>query len=84
MYGTLQNANNKGADQTTQMGTLLCDCVVRKIPEDRFSRVEAHILLVLDNTVYILLYNTDKAFTHVSLPYQLSTLNLYQPDIHVK
>ena len=29
-YCTLQNPNNKGADQTAQMRRLVCTCVVRK------------------------------------------------------
>ena len=36
-----KKANNKGADQTARMRRLVCACVVRKLPKDRFSRVEA-------------------------------------------
>ena len=43
-YDTLQRVDNKGADQTARMRRLVCACVVLKLaPEDRFSRVEAHI-----------------------------------------
>ena len=42
-YDTFHNANNKGADQTAWMRRLVCTCVVRQ-PEDRFSRVKAHIV----------------------------------------
>ena len=41
-YGTFQY--NKGADQAARMCRLVCTCVVRKPPEDRVSRVAAHIL----------------------------------------
>ena len=44
MYDTFQKANNKGADQSAQMRRLVCACVVHKPPEDRFSRVVAHIV----------------------------------------
>ena len=43
-YGTLQNANNKGADQTAQAGlSLRCS----QTPEDRFSRIKAHLSMCL-------------------------------------
>ena len=42
-YGTFQTANNKGTDQTALMRRLVCACVVRKYPEDRFSRIEAQM-----------------------------------------
>ena len=35
-YDTLQNANNKGADQTARMRRLVCACVVRKPPKTGF------------------------------------------------
>ena len=36
--------NNKGADQTAQMGRLVCAFVVRKPPKNAF--LKAHIMLV--------------------------------------
>ena len=36
--------NNKGADQSAQMRRLVCACVCSQTPEDRFSRVDAHLL----------------------------------------
>ena len=36
-------SDNKGADQTARMRRLVCACVVRQLPEDRFSRGEAHM-----------------------------------------
>ena len=41
--GSFQKANNKSADQTARMRRLVCACVVRKPPEDRFSCVEAQL-----------------------------------------
>ena len=41
-YDTFQKANNKGTDQSARMGRLVCACVVPK-PEDRVSRIQAHI-----------------------------------------
>ena len=35
-YGTFQNANNKGADQTARMRRLVCACVGRKPPKTGF------------------------------------------------
>ena len=43
-YDTFQKANNKGAYQTAQMRRLVCTFVVRKPPEDSFSRIEVHRL----------------------------------------
>ena len=37
---------NKGADRSAGMHRLVCTFVVRKSPEDRFSHVEAHIILI--------------------------------------
>ena len=37
--------NTKGADQTAQMRRLVCPCVVGKPPLDRFSCVEANMVL---------------------------------------
>ena len=42
-----KKANNKDTDQTARMRRLLCACVVRKPPEDRFSRVEAQLVYVI-------------------------------------
>ena len=39
-------SKKKGADQTVRMRRLVCACVVHKPPEDRVSRVEAHIIAV--------------------------------------
>ena len=38
-----KKAKKIGADQTARMRRLVCACVVRNPPEDRFSRVEAHL-----------------------------------------
>ena len=50
--------NNKGADQSAWMCRLVCTFVVRKPPEDRFSRVEAQRLGALD-TITQKLYTVD-------------------------
>ena len=55
-YGTFQKANNKSADQTAQMRRLVCACVVRKPPEDRFSRVEAHIDQEIEGDPYLIVF----------------------------
>ena len=36
--------NSKGADQSARMWRLVCACVIHK-PEDRFSRVEAQLIV---------------------------------------
>ena len=45
--------NDKGADQTARMRRLVWAFVVRKHPEDRFSRVEAHINIHIDHLLKI-------------------------------
>ena len=35
-YGTFQNANNKGGDQTARMRRLVCACVIREPPKTGF------------------------------------------------
>ena len=66
-----QNANNKGADQTTQMHRLVCAFVVRE-PLRQFSRVEAHIMLdILCTTLYPhyhLIYLQGSSYLHVFNP----------------
>ena len=44
-----KKTNNKGADRTARMRRLVCACVDRKTPEDRFSHVEAKFLLLCCN-----------------------------------
>ena len=39
--------NSKGADQSAQMCRLVCACVVRKPPKDRFSHVKAQLACVI-------------------------------------
>ena len=46
-YDNFQKANNKGADQTAQAGLRRCCSQPPPPPKDRFSRVEAHIYMIL-------------------------------------
>ena len=36
LLGSFQKANNKGADQTALMRSLVCACIVRKLPKTGF------------------------------------------------
>ena len=46
LHMILSKKQKKGADQTARMRRLVCACVVHKPPEDRVSRVKAHIIAV--------------------------------------
>ena len=46
-YGTLQKANNKGADQSARMRRLVCVCVVRKPPKTGFLALRPILSMLL-------------------------------------
>ena len=78
--GTFQNANYNGADQSAQAGLRLC-CL--QTTKDRFSRVEAHMIVNTFIYSHIFIIILEKVIKDKPIPIQalhLFDLILYAPS----